>query len=343
MACPGCCAARRRLRRGALLIRGPSCRMETWVPAQRRTAEEALHRVRDTRLRQLPAQRAMRLLGRDDGLMELACRRNGVPRMLRSAPRLRRGALLVRGPSCRMETWVPALRRTAEEALHRIRDTRLRQLPAQRALRLLGRDDGLMELACRRNGVPRMLRSAPPLAAWCAADPGSILLYGNMGPGSAEQRTRRCFASPGRRCTASGTRGQLPALPVVSLAPKSTSSAREIATRVLLKTVSTPPASALRLLSSSDISTEWAPSESSATLPGVAEVRISALSGAPIGARPWEKARKRRSYGLRREASMATSLVRAPCCFITSRTCSMLSPSRRTSASFQIAASTGIM
>src|SRR6266404_2398780 len=216
--------------------------------------------------------------------------------------RLRRGALLIRGPSCRMETWVPALRRTAEEALHRIRDTRLRQLPAQRALRLLGRDDGLMELACRRNGVPRMLRSAPPLAAWCAADPGSILLYGNMGPGSAEQRTRRCFASPGRRCTASGTRGQLPALPVVSLAPKSMSSAREeetvgtcapseareIATRVLLKTLSTPPPSGLRLLSNSDISTEWVPSESSATLPGVAEVRISALSGALIGARPWE-------------------------------------------------------
>src|SRR5258707_12515947 len=62
----------------------------SWVPALRRTAEEALHRVRDTRLRQLPAQRALRLLGRDDGLMELACRRNGVPRMLRSAPRLRR-------------------------------------------------------------------------------------------------------------------------------------------------------------------------------------------------------------------------------------------------------------
>src|SRR5580704_17737809 len=32
--------------------------------------------------------------------------------------------------------------------------------------------------------VPRMLRSTPPLA-WCAADPGSMLL---VGPGSAEQR-----------------------------------------------------------------------------------------------------------------------------------------------------------
>src|SRR6266403_5963573 len=68
----------------------------------------------------------------------------------------------------------------------------------------------------------------------------------------------------------------------------SPSEAREIATRVLLKTLSTPPPSGLRLLSSSDISTEWVPSESSATLPGVAEVRISALSGALIGARPWE-------------------------------------------------------
>src|SRR5439155_9538410 len=90
--------------------------------------------------------------------------------------------------------------------------------------------------------------------------------------------------------------------PVVSVALRGTSSAseddtdgtcspseaREIATRVLLKTLSTPPVSALRLLSSSDISTEWAPSESSATLPGVAEVRINALSGALIGARPCE-------------------------------------------------------
>jgi len=34
--------------------------------------------------------------------------------------------------------------------------------------------------------VPRMLRSAPPFAAWCAADPGSIAAA--VGPGSAEQR-----------------------------------------------------------------------------------------------------------------------------------------------------------
>src|SRR6266849_9248649 len=40
------------------------------------------------------------------------------------------------------------------------------------------------------NAVPRMLRSAPPLAAWCAADPGPglRLLWSVVGPGSAEQR-----------------------------------------------------------------------------------------------------------------------------------------------------------
>jgi hypothetical protein len=44
--------------------------------------------------------------------------------------------------------------------------------------------------------VPRMLRSAPLSAAWCAADPGSIFaLRIAMGPGSAEQREERCTAS----------------------------------------------------------------------------------------------------------------------------------------------------
>ncbi|MCP3472869.1 hypothetical protein NLM33_21375 [Bradyrhizobium sp. CCGUVB1N3] len=46
----------------------------------------------------------------------------GVPRMQRSAPRLRRGALLIRGPHGR---WVPALRRIAEEALRRVRDMKI--------------------------------------------------------------------------------------------------------------------------------------------------------------------------------------------------------------------------
>jgi hypothetical protein len=43
--------------------------------------------------------------------------------MLRSPPRLRRGALLIRGSILLYGTMVPALRRTAEEALHRARDT----------------------------------------------------------------------------------------------------------------------------------------------------------------------------------------------------------------------------
>src|ERR1700761_5627715 len=41
-----------------------------------------------------------------------ACHKDGVPRMLRSAPRLRRGALLIRGPQIEVvpAAWVPALR-----------------------------------------------------------------------------------------------------------------------------------------------------------------------------------------------------------------------------------------
>src|ERR1035438_6706981 len=42
-----------------------------------------------------------------------------VPRMLRSAPHLRRGALLIRGPSRRRGAWVPALRCTARGAAPR--------------------------------------------------------------------------------------------------------------------------------------------------------------------------------------------------------------------------------
>ncbi len=42
---------------------------------------------------------------------------------------------------------------------------------------------------------------------------GALLIRGpylaSLGPGSAAQRTGRCFASPGERCTASGTRNML--------------------------------------------------------------------------------------------------------------------------------------
>src|SRR5437867_10985132 len=50
-----------------------------------------------------------------------AMKRPDMPRMLRSAPHLRRGALLTRGPFLFNCGWVPAPRRTAEEALHRVR------------------------------------------------------------------------------------------------------------------------------------------------------------------------------------------------------------------------------
>src|SRR5260370_6290 len=65
------------------------------------------------------------------------------------------------------------------------------------------------------------------------------------------------------------------------------SEAREIETRGLWKTLAMPVWLS-RLFSSSDTSTLFAPFESSATLPGVADVRISALSGALIGASPCE-------------------------------------------------------
>src|SRR5262245_26099620 len=68
----------------------------------------------------------------------------------------------------------------------------------------------------------------------------------------------------------------------------SPSEAREIAMRVFLNTLSRPELLAARLLSNSVTSTLFAPLESSATLPGEAEDRISALSGALIGARPCE-------------------------------------------------------
>ena len=55
--------------------------------------------------------------------------------------------------------------------------------------------------------------------------------------------------------------------------------------RVLLKALAAPDCE-LKLFRSSVTSTLYWPLPSSATLPGVAEVRISALSGVEIGARP---------------------------------------------------------
>ena len=74
--------------------------------------------------------------------------------------------------------------------------------------------------------------------------------------------------------------------------------------------------------------------------------RSEALSvpfGAMIGARPAEKLRNRRSNGLRLEASTSAILTPAPRLLISPSTVSRLNPSRRTSGSVQICASTGIM
>src|SRR4051794_30134109 len=65
--------------------------------------------------------------------------------------------------------------------------------------------------------------------------------------------------------------------------------------------------------------------------------------GAITGARPAEKLRNRRSNGLRLEASISAILTPAPRLLTSPSTVSRLKPSRRTSGSVQIWASTGIM
>ena len=67
----------------------------------------------------------------------------------------------------------------------------------------------------------------------------------------------------------------------------SPSEARETEMRVLLKAMAAPDCE-FKLFRSSVTSTLYWPLLSSATLPGVAEVRISAFSGVEIGAKPWE-------------------------------------------------------
>src|SRR6266478_4574192 len=74
-----------------------------------------------------------------------------------------------------------------------------------------------------------------------------------------------------------------------------------------------------------------------------AEYITSVPFGAITGARPAEKLRKRRSNGLRLEASIRAILTPAPRPLISPSTVSRLKPSRRTSGSVQICASTGIM
>src|SRR2546426_3935255 len=74
-----------------------------------------------------------------------------------------------------------------------------------------------------------------------------------------------------------------------------------------------------------------------------AEYITSVPFGAMTGARPAEKLRNRRSNGLRLEASISAILTPAPRLLISPSTVSRLKPSRRTSGSVQIWASTGIM
>ena len=96
-------------------------------------------------------------------------------------------------------------------------------------------------------------------------------------------------------------------------------------------------------LSSSCTNRLWSPPLSEITEPSAAEYITSVPFGAITGARPAEKLRNRRSNGLRRLASSRAILTPAPRLLISPRTVSRLKPSRRTSGSVQIWASTGIM
>src|SRR5580692_2634735 len=87
----------------------------------------------------------------------------------------------------------------------------------------------------------------------------------------------------------------------------------------------------------------WSPPLSETTELSAAEYITSVPFGAITGASPAEKLRKRRSYGLRLEASIKAILTPAPRLLISPRMVSRLNPSRRTSVSVQIWASTGIM
>jgi len=84
--------------------------------------------------------------------------------MLCSAPPLRRDALLIRGPP----EWVPALRRTAEEALRRVRDTRV--VAALAMTWLVWRHTPLSSSAHAGDPVRRGLsiQSLRPLEYWVA-------------------------------------------------------------------------------------------------------------------------------------------------------------------------------
>src|SRR5437868_493151 len=96
-------------------------------------------------------------------------------------------------------------------------------------------------------------------------------------------------------------------------------------------------------LSNSRTNRLWSPPLSPTTEDSAAEYITSVPFGAITGASPAEKLRNRRSNGLRLEASTRAILTPAPRLLISPKTVSRLNPSRRTSASVQIWASTGIM
>ena len=119
--------------------------------------------------------------------------------------------------------------------------------------------------------------------------------------------------------------------------------ARVTPTRVRFN-VSSAIRSGVRIsLSSSFTNRLWSLPLSEMTDDSAAEYITSVPFGAITGARPAEKLRNRRSNGLRLEASIRAILTPAPRLLISPSTVSRLNPSRRTSASVQICASTGIM
>src|SRR4051812_4471005 len=119
--------------------------------------------------------------------------------------------------------------------------------------------------------------------------------------------------------------------------------ARVTPTRVRLR-VSSAIRSGVRIsLSSSRTNRLWSVPLSEITEESAAEYITSVPFGAITGARPAEKLRNRRSNGLRLLASTKAILTPAPRLLISPSTLSRLKPSRRTSLSVQIWASTGIM
>src|SRR6202158_4134919 len=119
--------------------------------------------------------------------------------------------------------------------------------------------------------------------------------------------------------------------------------ARVTPTRVRLS-VSSAIRSGTRIsLSSSCTNRLWSLPLSEMTDESAAEYITSVPFGAITGASPAEKLRNRRSNGLRLEASIRAILTPAPRLLISPSTVSRLKPSRRTSGSVQIWASTGII